>query len=196
MTRPHKSCAGAVKGTVLRAGPILLAVVLGCGPPPLPNQASCAEPPPLTQNPTGLTVQGVRAGPLFFASGHWIARTRSELTWAQGDLPKFIVQAVASFETPLTIRGRHCESGKPLRFFFGGGSPWTFGPDFTPVPLPVIERTGTDQIEMPAHPASSFARELPVRVEAGYLLFPTRGRWAIDIHSDDTVIGTFSIELN
>lgn len=166
-------------------GVAFVAAVVACGAPAI----TCGEPAPLIQNPTGVTVPGVRVGPIFVATGEWRDAPDATILWAGPGHPvKVLIQTLERIEHSLVVEGRRCDDGRPLRFA-KDGLPWV-GPPRSPPPVDVIERLTQTRLDITAT-LPYLADEYVQTLDGGYFIFTAPGSWRVEVRDGDHLIGTF-----
>ncbi len=146
--------------------PLLVAFrILGaCGTPS--GNASCGAASALAPDPADATHFGVHVGPLWLFTDY-ASRERAEIRAA--GLLKTVVRADLS----VTVEGKSCEGGSPLRFSFSGGVP-------SPIQGTEEELARTGDITAAIQPGG----------DVGYLIFSHAGAWLLTVRAGGAVAGS------
>lgn len=141
-----------------------------CGPPSLLSAEESVESEP-----------AARVGELlFFAFG---SGPRAQTAYIPGYPTKVLLHLTEGLESPLSLQGWRCPNGRPLRFWYREGLPFTD----VPVSRRALETTG-DLIA----PLEPYTRSVDY---TGYMLFTSRGTWDVAVLSHGRAIGHVVIEV-
>ena len=154
---------------------------------------ACGTPSPRVADPTGVTSPGNRLGPLLIVTGFGVSGSPAPVPI--GAPTKVLIHPVEPFDQPITLTGARCADDQPLRFWYGSahqGTPFTLGPQSTPVSETVLAQTGDLSAEIaPAPPGCSGCG---AGLDAtGYMLFTTTGIWRVRGQSGGRDIGEIVI---
>lgn len=118
---------------------------------------------------------GIHAGPL-----------QINLTPLRPGYPtKVLISARRPITSPITLTGVGCETGSPLRFGFGSGTTAISGTP--PFSIATLERAGTSSAVIGPSPRAPYER-------TGYILFPTRDAYRIDLHQSGRIIRSVTVD--
>ena len=145
----------------------------------------CGDPSPLSDFPDpDFPARAAHVGPLWFVGvGEGdVARTPLRLGY-----PAKVLAAVEQrLAQPVTLRGRRCDDGRPLRFL-PHGFPWRS----LPVSIHALQTTGDFETRLaPGRPPQIRPLGYPVPME-----FTSPGRWAVTVEQAGRLVGTLVVEL-
>jgi hypothetical protein len=153
-------------------------VTSSIAPPSLPALGSCETVAANIQTPVGVNgspVQGV-LGPLYVRpDGHGDGYPNKVL---------LLLQDTSAPAGPFTLRGRNCQSGRPLRFAYSENLP--SGPQ--PMGDAALARAGATNERLPRI-------EPPAEAYTGYMLFTAAGRWLVELDDGSIVAGRLIIDV-
>lgn len=149
------------------------------------QRAACSRPSRLKQVSPAVGL-AARAGPISFVPG---ALSRRAVVRLIPNYPgevyphKVLIYVPTPLATPVTLKGRRCSDGKPLRFWYRAGVGDLPGAGSATE----LRQTGDLVAELQAgeppitHPALGYP---------GYILFSSSGKWKVFVRQNGRLVGT------
>jgi hypothetical protein len=149
-----------------------------------PQALDCGEPAVLESHPQRQDFKGAPLGPLLVRNFPDDATTAVVTVYEPGHATKVVIAVAKPFATPLTMRGRRCSDGTPLRF----AASYPFALNSTPAPSDVFAAAGFEA------PVIDPVESLPVGVVMGakappYMLFTSSGKWLLEVFDGTRLVG-------
>lgn len=144
----------------------------------------CGEPTKLEPHPERPDFLGAPLGPLLVRNFRDEETTAIVSEYTPGYATKVVIVVARPFDKALTLRGRRCADGVPLRFA------WTYPFAFnsTPAPSEVFAVAGEEAVMI--RPMTTVPAGIVLGAGAPpYLLFASAGKWLLELHESETVIG-------
>jgi hypothetical protein len=164
---------------------VAVALVLGCTPQAL----DCGEPATLEAHPEQPGFKGAPLGPLLVRNFPEDATTAVITEYRPGYATKVVIMVAKPFKQMLTLTGRRCSDGAPLRF----ASSYPFAFNSTPAPSDAFADAGYEA------PLIQPMEVLPVGVGMGagpsYMLFTSSGKWVLEVRDGDVLHGRAVLEV-
>ena len=159
---------------------LVIALALACAP----TGEDCGEPTKLEPHPSQPAFTGAPLGPLLvrnFRDGESMAIINE---YAPGYATKVVIVAKRPFDKALTLRGRRCSDGTPLRFAWS----YPFALNSTPAPSGVFAAAGEEASVI--EPLTSLPTSGVIGPAAPpYMLFASSGKWILEVREGSTLVG-------
>lgn len=174
---------------VIAALPRLL-VAVACALSCTPQGLDCGEPTTLEAHPEQPAFKGAPLGPLLVRNFQDDATTAVITEYRPGYATKVVIVVAQPFTKLLTLSGRRCSDGAPLRFASG----YPFALNSTPAPSDVFAAAGYEA------PVIQPMVTLPVGVVMGaagpsYMLFTSSGKWVLELREGDELLGRAVLQV-
>jgi hypothetical protein len=104
----------------------------------------------------------------------------------QGYPTKVLISARHPIRSPITLTGIGCDTGTPLHFAFSTSPTETAISGTPPFTITTLERTGEPSVVI--GPSTRAPTE-----RTGYILFPTRNGYRIDLHQNGRIIRSVTV---
>jgi hypothetical protein len=137
--------------------------------------ASCPSPPP---NPAGDATR-TRIGPIWIAG--FDSTNPPTVSWKRGYPTKLLLQEAEPISTVLELTGWACSNGKPLRFWYHDGLPFSSLPASDEAMASAGDATA--KLDFTSQPND----------RTGYMLFTNSGRWVVRLATRQLDYGKIAI---
>jgi hypothetical protein len=164
---------------------IVVASLLACTPQGL----DCGEPTLLEAHPQQAGFKGAPLGPLLVRNFPDDATTAVVTEYLPGYATKVVIVAAKPFDKMLTLHGRRCADGAPLRFATGN----PFALSSTPAPSDVFAAAGYEPPTI--QPMSFLANGVVMGVGPSYMLFTSSGKWLLEVRDGNEVLGRAVLDV-
>jgi hypothetical protein len=124
-----------------------------------------------------------RAGPVAFRDFHRDEQVAAIADFVPGYPTKVLILPFTSLQAAVTLQGWRCADGQPLRFWYGGGVPFTS----LPASEAVLASTGDLVATLEPQPTPSMGGRMSY---PGYMLFTAPGAWKVVVRRNGSVLGS------
>jgi hypothetical protein len=133
--------------------------------------------------------KGAPLGPLLVRNFPEDATTAVVTEYRPGYATKVVIVVAKPFTKMLTLTGRRCSDGAPLRF--ASGYPFAF--NSTPVPSGVFATAGYQPALI--QPLESLPVGIVLGAGPSYMLFTASGKWLLEVHDGDVLQGRAVLDV-